>query len=362
VTPRTDVLVAGAGPAGSATARRLAAQGHDVVLVERSGFDAPRVGESLAPSVQPLLRDLGLWGAFLALGPVPSYGTRSAWGSGAAEAHSHLGTVWGSGWHVDRRAVDAVLARGAEEAGARLVTRTGVVGVRAQPGGWDVVLSSGVTVRAGVVVDATGRPGRVARRLGAARHRFDRLVALSCVVPGAPRTQHLLVETAPEGWWYSSPLPAGGVLVMLLTDADGSRHRGLADGAAWRAALARTDHTRSRLRGAPPVGTPVVHPAGTSRLARTDTRPWLAVGDAALAVDPVSGSGVVRALRTAAHAAETASALLRGDDPAVVGYEAARDAECTEHLLERAAFYDLERRWDTPFWTRRRVAARALAG
>ena len=49
-----DVLVAGAGPAGSATALRLAQRGLRVAVLERGHFAEVRVGESLAPAVQPL--------------------------------------------------------------------------------------------------------------------------------------------------------------------------------------------------------------------------------------------------------------------------------------------------------------------
>jgi flavin-dependent dehydrogenase len=80
----------------------------------------------------------------------------------------------------------------------------------------------------------------------------------------------------------------------------------------------------------------------------------LAAGDAALAVDPISGSGVVRALRTGRAAADAALAWLRGDRSACRGYDAARDGECTDYLLERTDYYRLESRWpEAPFWSRR---------
>ena len=64
-----DAVVVGAGPAGSATARWLALRGWRVALLERTRFEAPRIGESLAPNVQEPLHALGLWSEFLALAP-----------------------------------------------------------------------------------------------------------------------------------------------------------------------------------------------------------------------------------------------------------------------------------------------------
>ncbi len=356
-----DVLVAGAGPAGAATGLRLARAGWSVMLVERSRFGEPRVGESLAPSVQPLLRELGVWDDFQGLGPLASWGTSSAWGSADVDAHSHVMSPYGCGWHVDRRAVDGLLARSAAAAGVRLLLRAGVEQVRFAGPHWEAGLSSGEQLTAGVVVDATGRTARIGRRLGARRLTFDRLVAVSRVVHGMPddQRQHLLVETAEDGWWYSAPLPDGRTVVMLMTDADLCRSRGLADADAFDAALAGTARTRERLGVGRRATPPQVYPATSMRLQRDDSLPWLAVGDAALAVDPVSGSGVIRALRTAEAAATTVDRLLRGDAAAVAGYERDRDAEFTAYLLERAGYYAAEARWVTPFWQRRRLPAAA---
>ena len=56
-----DVLIAGAGPAGSVTAKLIADAGFKVILLERSEFDTFRPGESLSPAVKTLLHDLKLW-------------------------------------------------------------------------------------------------------------------------------------------------------------------------------------------------------------------------------------------------------------------------------------------------------------
>jgi len=64
MTADFDVIVLGAGPAGAAAARRLQQWGCRAALIERSRLDAPRVGESLAPSTQPLLQELGVWPRF----------------------------------------------------------------------------------------------------------------------------------------------------------------------------------------------------------------------------------------------------------------------------------------------------------
>jgi hypothetical protein len=80
-------------------------------------------------------------------------------------------------------------------------------------------------------------------------------------------------------------------------------------------------------------------------------------------VDPISGSGVVRALRSARAGAETALAWLGGQTEDVIeAYEADRDAECAAYVNERAMYYGIERRWRaSAFWMRRGRQAAALS-
>ena len=60
-SPNTfDVVIAGAGPAGSAIALELARAKLRILLIERSEFDQPRLGESLAPDVQSVMTRLAL--------------------------------------------------------------------------------------------------------------------------------------------------------------------------------------------------------------------------------------------------------------------------------------------------------------
>ena len=362
-----DIVIAGAGPAGAATARRLAQAGCRVVLLERSCFDGPRVGESLAPNVQPLLADLGVWQQFVDLTPLPSYGTRSVWGGPLPAEHSHLQNPYLHGWHVDRLAFDRMLAESAVRAGAQLRLDTQLLRcVPGKHGGFNLSLSGGDELCAGFVIDATGRGSTLARRLGAKSLTFDRLVGVAAQFENsnAATKCYTLVETTADGWWYSAPAGSDRSVVMLMTDGDLICSQGTKEMPLWSKALSRAGLTSTSIAGCKMKWGPRVFSAVSHRLQRADgcRRRWLAVGDAALAVDPISGSGVVRALRTAKAAAATVLASLAGDESAITSYEADRDRECTEYLINRAGYYGIERRWpNAPFWRRRLNVLSSLA-
>ncbi|HZX88825.1 MAG TPA: FAD-dependent monooxygenase, partial [Reyranella sp.] len=118
---RADAVVVGGGPAGALSALLLARARAAVVLYEQSRYDAMRLVETLPPSVNPLLRRLGLWERFGALEATPSYHMESVCGAAEPSDRSFVSSSYGHGWHVDRARFDAMLVDAAEQAGARVL-------------------------------------------------------------------------------------------------------------------------------------------------------------------------------------------------------------------------------------------------
>lgn len=362
-----DVAIVGAGPAGAALAILLARANHSVQLIERSEFDRPRVGESLSPSVTPLLRELGVWKTFKELDTVPSYGVRSIWGTGTLKTHSHLQNICGQGWHVDRRCMDAMLAKEASNVGVFVNYGTVIDNIEYQSNMWELNLhkkhipSSTQSVTAKLLVDATGRNAQVGTRLGAKRLIFDRLVGVhaSFDYDAGHGEHHVLVETCEHGWWYSAPVSSSKMIAMLMTDSDLCSASRLSVVRRWDEYLAQTSATHARLDGTQQlinISKPSVIPAVSQRLCRNqDHRPWIAVGDASLAVDPISGSGVLYALQSALRGADCVKkTLIYKTKKPIESYETECDRHCTEYLQKRARYYGMEQRFgNKPFWTRR---------
>ena len=355
-----DVLVAGGGPAGSTVALRLARAGGRVALLERSGYDRLRVGETLPPRVTSLLTELQLMDAFLGLEPKRSYEVASAWGDHDVTARSCIFNPHGAGWHVDRVRFDATLAAAAEGAGAMVRRRAQAVSARrvdhelvdvtvAAHDGQDVV-------RARHVVDASGRSARLARALGGRVRRLDDLVAVSvlCDLPPDVEAGDTFVEAVADGWWYVSPLPGRRRMVSMFTDRSIARRRRLADPSGWWEALHRSVHAVGLARQGAPSSRPTVASATSHVLAPAAGDAWTTVGDAALAVDPLSSSGVASALESARRAFEVITAVPEARAAARHDYATWVTNAAARHVVDRAYYYGLEHRFaDEPFWRAR---------
>jgi flavin-dependent dehydrogenase len=353
-----DVVIAGAGPAGCATAISLAdiAPELRICIVDAPAGDALRVGETVPPLIRPILTHLKLWPRFSADRHSPSYRTLSAWGSAELASNEFLFQAEQVGWRLDRVRFDAMML---EAATTRVAghTATTVAGLTFADGQWRIRLRDGIRLSARCAVDATGRSATLARLHGLRPQRHDRLVGTIALYEDAGDDgEGLLIETFAEGWWYTAAVPGGRRVVACMCDADTVRPLGLSDMDRWTALLARTRHVYRTITGARACAPPVVRPAGSRRLSDETTLPLLCVGDAASCFDPVSGQGIIKALRSGIFASYAIADLLcRGHGDGVLRYRRFVADEFAGYLQTLCAYYSLETRWpDHPFWQRRR--------
>jgi 2-polyprenyl-6-methoxyphenol hydroxylase-like FAD-dependent oxidoreductase len=350
-----DVLVIGAGPAGSVVAARLAAAGARVALVggtARSGW------EGLSRRSVTLLAEEGLEGA-------PGIIDGPFLRSGVWADHRR---VEGTEWLVERRSLAAALRAHARAAGVH-DRRDTVTSLQWEGGQWRGTLRAGGSVAAPQVIEARGRrgPERRGPLLLAVGRQFQ---TRFCAAPDAPVQPGTHLHAIDFGWcWWAAR--AGALWVQVVGQPRGGHpaiahsaaaHADAGHPAAWiAAAAAQIPALADALEGSRPDGNLVARPAHArlGRNARDVTR-WR-VGDTALALDPLSGQGVYEALRGARLVAMAVHSVMRGGDaPLAHRFVAERQEEAWTNGVRTAAGFYRENAARGQFWSETAAAYERL--
>jgi flavin-dependent dehydrogenase len=349
-TSRYDITIAGAGPSGSVLALLAARANYRVLLVEKSKFDRPRFGETAPPELRQALTRVGL--ERLAEAPfcreVPE--VLSVWGSDQPRSRHHIFSPYGTAVHLDRRAFDEALALAARDAGADLKLGCAARFAARPQGGYIVQLSTGERIRTNAAILATGRAGG-GFGLPYVRDYLDNNVAVAARFSSPvghldPRT---IIEAIPGGWFYLAALPGNKVIAVFITLATlvPSERRRLS---WWLGALARTTAVRSALTGCRLPETLSVANARASFARSGAGDHWLAIGDARIAPDPLSGQGIIWAIDDAASTMELLTRMEWHDVAQEMGARTVRDVKA--YCLERSRVYLSEQRFkNDAYWS-----------
>ncbi len=345
---KTAILILGGGPAGAAVALGMAARGYAVTLIgEPRRFHAL---EGISERVVAALRSAGLVRALEAVAlPSPRVGT---WNGETRAANTER--------LVDRPRFDAGLLADVALAGVRVVRGT-VRRVEHDAAGWAVHYddADGCTQcgRGDFLVEARGR---AAPFPGASRLRGAETVSLLQHWQGPPRAHGSAVESLEDGWAWMGALSDGRRYLQLTLDvASAALPAKAALGAYCRARFAAIAAAQSFIADASPEGPPHARTSTPVLSGEVIGSDWIRVGDAAMAVDPLSGNGIFQALSSALQAPAVIATLC--ERPAQAALAMAFHRERIMALFMRFArigrdFYALETRWPAhPFWVDRRA-------
>lgn len=355
-----EVCVIGGGPAGAAVALRLAQLGHDVVLIERSLFPRPRVGEAMAPSIWTVLDVLGVRDDIAQAGFVRVEHSILRW---AADVDQSLSRPPGRfGLVVDRGRFDAILVEKAKRAGVRVLQPARAKTPRAHAGGWIIPVENaegGLLVQARFLVDAAGRYSNI-RRTDAPS--APSTVALSghwretSLVPGPNR-----IEAGKMCWYWGAPRPDGAFCAMVFVDGEqcrGRRRREIeADYRRW---LSDSALLADCLSGTLEGGVRL-HEATPHQSVACVTENSIEVGEASFSLDPLSSQGVQAAMSSAIQAAIVVHTMLTRPadvEAAKAFYRDAREDAVERHRAAATRHYAaVMDTTPTSFWRERATAS-----
>jgi FADH2-dependent halogenase len=325
-----DVAVVGGGPGGSSAATALARRGKRVLLLERERFPRFHIGESQLPWSNEVFQALGADQAIASAGFVKKWGASfrppGSMTEQYADFEAAVETPSPQTFQVLRERFDEILLRHSERCGVsvreghRFLDATfdaDAVALRfADPNGMER------TARIGVVVDASGRTGVLAKRFG--RHEYDPLlrnIAVHAQYEGIPsaegrRAGDIRMFTRPDmGWLWLIPLSdtvtSVGAVIPKAVHQREAKETAEETLAHYLACTPPVGSLLERARRVSPARVDVDYSYLATRMAGDR---WVAVGDAAAFLDPIFSTGVLLAMQGGLDAAEAIEAGLRTGD------------------------------------------------
>ena len=360
-TTEYDVLIIGAGPAGTTCATLLAEQGHRVLVLEREKFPRYHIGESLLPFTYQPLQRLGLIDRMKDSTFVKKYSVQFVSPSGKASQPFYFFNRYdrdsvAQTWQVLRSEFDQMLLDNSRAKGAEVVEETTVreliqdgarvVGVRAQTRGGEVV-----EYRAPLTLDCTGKEAFTSvRKRWRMPDPYLNKVAVWTYYKGALRDEGIdggatTVAYVPDkGWfWY---IPQHNDMISVGVVAEGkylTRDGVKAPKEIFQREVEQNQWIKQHLAVGESTGEYHITSEYSHHSRYCGTDGLLLVGDAFAFLDPVFSSGVMLALKSGVLAADAVHQALVSRDYSAgqfTGYATAL-REGVENMRKLVyAFYD----------------------
>ena len=311
-----DVIIIGAGPAGSSSSAILAENGHRVLVLEREKFPRYHIGESLLPFTYQPLQRLGLIDKMKQSAFVKKYSVQFVSPSGRASLPFYFFDRYdrdsvAQTWQVLRSEFDQMLMDNARAKGAEIKEETSVKeliwedgavkGVRAQTKGGEVV-----EYRAPITIDCTGKEAFSSTRNNwRVKDPYLNKIAVWTYYKGAKRDEGVdegatTVAYVPEkGWFWYIPQHRDMISVGVVAEGKYLTRGGLkTPEAIFKREIEQNQWIKQHLAEGQQTGNYFLTSEYTHHARHCATEGLLLVGDAFAFLDPVFSSGVMLALKS----------------------------------------------------------------
>ncbi|MGB1242382.1 MAG: tryptophan 7-halogenase, partial [Chitinophagales bacterium] len=306
-----DVIIVGAGPAGSASAISLAQKSLKVGLIDIIHPNRPKVGESIPAAIKRLLQRLDIKGIESILRPneyKSCISTASAWGENQWHYQDAILNPEGNGWHIDRNAFDAALYQQALEKGV-IPIRNQVKSVTVQEDYYTVKLKSQTENSNSILhtkwlIDATGRASKVGRSLGFEKEKLsEQMAAIAWVNTIEDCDFSTRIKSVNNGWWYTALLPNQKRIIAFHGLLDEVQQRVHAPD-VFIESFNNANLVKNKISSSQITGKIQGKDASFGKLTTIAQHRFFAVGDAAVAFDPLAAQGIFFALYSGIQASE----------------------------------------------------------
>ena len=331
VTYDCDVLIIGAGPAGTTAATILAEEkGRKVIVLEKAHFPRYHVGESLIPHCWDTLDRLRMTERLNEAGFQSKQSVQFVSPDGALSTpfyfSKHTDHPRAKTWQVDRKTFDTMMMERAREAGAEVREGVKVIDFLEEEGAVVGVLAedeAGTRYKlyAPMTMDASGRDALFQRKKKW-RKRDPKLnkIAIWTLYKGAKRDPGVdegattIAYVQGKGWFWNIPLKDDIVSTGIVADRDYLYRDGRDLAEIYAREIEENKWVKEHLSEGEQFGEYWVTGEYSYRAENCATDGLVLIGDAFAFLDPVFSSGVYLALTTGSMAADAVEEALAAED------------------------------------------------
>ncbi|MFG0393063.1 NAD(P)/FAD-dependent oxidoreductase [Pseudomonas sp. zbq_4] len=316
-------MVVGGGPAGVACAVGLSRMGYPVQLI-----NSPRrfnSYEGVSPRVCRALVDAGLQRAAATV-DTPKL-RQVEWGQDTSRFNSES--------VIERRVFDLALLEDAAAHGVAIINGQ-VTKIEMMRKGYLVSFEadgSEQTLEASFLVEARGRKASY----GKDKVTGPGSVSLLASWRSSVTLKSSMLESLKTGWIWATTANDGLLHTQLSLDASTDDLRGLMEPAGYLEYLQKHSKTLFKFRSVDIQPAQPIFARGSTPICSSEVggQNWLKIGDAAMAVDPLSGNGIFQSLSTSLQAPAVINTLITRPKSSRLALDFHRDR--IQHLFKRFA-------------------------
>jgi len=316
-----DVLIIGGGPSGSAAGTMLAREGLSVLITEKGPFAPFRIGESLLPNGNALLKEIGVWEKIEAAGFIQKYGAEFETADGTKRVHNIFANGITPGldytYQAERPKLDELMLDHACETGCQLDRNAEISRIEPLAEGYRVHCKDGRTFQSKWLMDASGRsrvlgrlfklatdPNPYPSRIAVFNH-FEKVARAS-----GPEAGNIIITRRSDGWFWQIPISESSTSIGCVGLSSDLKASGLRPEAWFKQQVAQSPALAQRMESARAENQFQTTTDYSHMFTHFAGERYLLVGDAATFSDPIFSSGVYLGLASAITASR---ALLQAE-------------------------------------------------